>query len=276
MRRHGILVVVLAALLGTGIANAYESQNNWDWTTGFGVVTDNAPDWWLDEDVDDYHMRQNWDTFTNTSDADVWVDDYGEEPDGYYWDFLPTGDEWQWSGEALAQGNVTSDGIRVPGNPDNWTFDLTLGNYHYAPFKRFYFEYELTGYSDDIDYFINGGGSVTSDLSAAYYDESGTQQSADVVLLNPGAEHWIVPDPSGTDDWITATWWGEYEIIPQPDWETIEWVLNDPSGLDDPSIQATYVSRVTAGSNCTPELPPSLLLGLGAISIAVLLRRRKS
>ncbi len=256
-----VLVVVAVLAMMTSAAYAVTAP----------CTPNHAPDWWYDPLPGSTNMRMCWYTWDESN----WSPPLGMTPDCQSWDFQPhpKWEPWEWSHLAtnlydpnIVQGGVEfGEGIRIVAGKMNQEINLSLANRQLHPYKLWYLELEFGDITPEDWERLKSGDMTVESLTFAKVDDSGAD-----YLLPP--EAWSYEEePQWNDE--TRTWCVTYRIEPQPDYEKIVWRFD--TDHDDPFDADFHITKVCAGTTCTPEPVSAALLLLG-LPLGVLARRRRT
>lgn len=311
MRKHLIGMVLLLVVLSTSAYayTFYGSQPSW-WNGSAAPGLWVAAEWGAQGGSD---LGWNGDGVGGPNDGSPgvpgWALGFGMEPDAYQaqggwpsgYPKLTTQDPisypWQWSESGLAvktDGSngpqwINYDGSAVPGynpstdgylNPDGsglprprgmyvrqntgaTTFDITLGNGHLGNSwsKRWYVEFTLDRIVSNAPYTFN--------LDSLLYFEP----HATALYASGHNDYQLPPASHGLTDG-GRTWWAEYYMPIQPDWENFVWTFHTDSSKN---LDAFYVTHVLMLTSCTPEPSSFALMALACcLPVGIAYRRRKN
>lgn len=228
----------------------------------------NPPEWWSEDDG--YDMRMGWWTWAG------FIDYRGTPPTGEYWDFTPSTMvqplPWYWTSIGQDDYFLSEAGILLPtydatgadpARDGAYELDLELSNSQLAPYKLWFTELEFGDITPaDWTRLKDGRFSVESVWFKKHID-------GENVELPDTA--WEIVDQGWDDE--NHSWWIQYRIEPQPDWEKIVWWI-DTDGTADRMQNDFHVTRAWTGTKCTPEPVTVVLLALG-LPLGILARRRK-
>lgn len=263
--KHSLVLVMVTVgmLLGANAAFALVEGYTTPWSGVPGNGTAGgptyAPNWWDDPTVvnagdpnlgESDSVRVGWVTWENTTtgtgdpDADYAYMDFDPYPATY----VP----WQWNPQRTV---VAGKGILLPAT-EYGEIDLFLPNRAAHIYKYFYYEATWTAANATDAAHIPGAlGTPTYKwcLGGNFYDPVVTDESSAWVDNND----------------LSWTYWYTARLEVQPDTDIIKWTSADGFQED------IYLSEVHIGTTCSPEPGAIVLLGLSALPIVWLRRRRR-